>query len=106
MATQKHDTSKLPRWAQNEIQRLTANLEWAERRLNAGPDNSDTFADPYSENAVRPLGKGTVIQFGTDLGQRLRAHYERGLLVVSADEVLTILPRASNSIEMASERRR
>lgn len=58
------DLSRLPRWAQNRITALERDLAAARARLAAGPEDSDTFADPYSTDAVRPLGQGPLVRFG------------------------------------------
>jgi hypothetical protein len=55
---------RLPAWAQNKIGRLERDLEAARKTLAAGPEDSNVFAEPYSA-ARRPLGCGTMIQFGT-----------------------------------------
>lgn len=99
------DVSKLPKWAQTEIQRLERNLESANARLNTGPEDSDTFADPYFEESTRPLGRGTMIQFGEERGRRFRVRIDKdGRLDVSGDEGLIVIPRASNSILLESRR--
>jgi len=65
-----HDITKLPRWAQDRIGKLERDLAAERRKLSAGPENSDTFADPYA-SAPRPLGRHTRIQF---VGERDEFH--------------------------------
>ena len=101
--------AKLPRWAQQEIDRLKRNEEHYLKKLNAGPEDSDTFADPYA-SGKRPLGRGTLIEFvlgqnkhGRDQSVRVRTEQLRDgtvLLNVSGSDGLTVYPRASNSIEI------
>ena len=101
----KGDITKLPKWAQAEIERLTRDLESAYAKLNVGPEDSDTFADPYSE-ARQPLGKGTsiVFEFGEGHGKRINARLEGETLVVQGGDSLIVQPRASNSIYLRTER--
>jgi hypothetical protein len=63
------DVDKLPKWAQRKIEALERKIEALEREvadlrrtLAEGPEDSDTFADPYSDSP-RPLGSGTSVQF-------------------------------------------
>jgi hypothetical protein len=99
------DVTKLPKWAQFEIQRLEQDNATYLARLSEGPD-SDTFADPYSD-AKRPLGKGTIIQFdlGERFGQRINCRIdtlqngERVLDVMGGDTV-TIEPQSSNAFRV------
>jgi hypothetical protein len=97
--------ARLPKWAQNEITRLRADLEYNEKKLAAGPADSLVFADPYSDTP-RPLGNPTV-EFGTERGRRFRVRLDAdGLLEVSSDEGLKIQPRASNVIRLLPGRER
>lgn len=97
-----HDITKLPKWAQSEISRLERNLAHAEAKLAEGPEDSDTFADPYA-NAPRPLGKGTRIEFVADAERRDRFHAhltEDGILEVSGGSSLQIQPHAANVVRI------
>lgn len=96
-----HNITKLPKWAQNEIQRLTRDLEDARSQLRAGPEDSDTFADPYS-SAPRPLGKGPTIDFvfGEHWGEQFQARLEGKVLRVNGGNSIAVLPRASNLVEI------
>jgi hypothetical protein len=73
-----------------------------------GPDESDTFADPYSD-APRPLGHAVDIEFVTTSGAKLRACLGRdqvsGLidrLEISGDSLITVNPRAANVVWIKS----
>lgn len=95
---------RLPQYAQHEISRLAKDLEAAKAKLAAGPDGSDTFADPYG-SPPRPLGTGTKVRFG-GLGSNktFDVEYAGGTLEVtghrgSADR-MAILPMVSNSISV------
>lgn len=73
--TSQTDTDKLarlPRWAQDRIRTLESSLDAANERLSAGPDDSDTFADPYARfdgSQPQPLGKGVDVEYRVP-GQR------------------------------------
>lgn len=97
------DVTKLPKWARQEIERLERDLANANAKLSAGPEDSDTFADAYSRQAQRPLGKGTVVEFrfGEHWGQKFRARLEDGRLKVSGGNSIAVHPRASNVVEIA-----
>jgi len=101
------DINKLPKWAQQKIERLENDLAYAKERLTAGPENSNTFADPYGD--PRPLGEGTAIEFhlggADDRHKRIRVRItERGWLDINGGDMLIVRPNASNSIEVKSER--
>jgi hypothetical protein len=65
MMTEKpeHDLTKIPKWARQEIERLRTDVAYLREKLEAGPADSDVFADPYGDSP-RPLGRGTMIEFG------------------------------------------
>jgi hypothetical protein len=113
----KGDIRSLPVWAQQHVARLVQNIERLEvnlasanATLSAGPEDSDTFADPYSEGGARPLGRGT----------RLRLHStevyfdvhidDEGVLHVSAagklarSDGLAVYPHSSNSVRIRGGR--
>lgn len=107
----------LPKWAQQEMERLQQNADYWEARATVGPDDSDTFAfssPRYTSlgQEPKPLGRGERIFFHLNEDRDLRsggmvtAYVSRsGLLEVSVDDTLIVLPRAANSIQIASERR-
>lgn len=102
-----HDISKLPKWAQAEIWRLQRNESSYLARLSAGPDDSDTFADPYSD-APRPLGTGTSVEFRLDdVKVRVRVNRTRDgrpYLDVNGGDSVAVYPHASNAIMVRAER--
>lgn len=99
----------LPKWAQAEISRLQHDLKWLEAKLSAGPEDSRTFADPYSD-APRPLGLDPTIEFrlgeGEARGKRIRVKISEDgeVLEISGDDSIHIQPRSSNSIQIKSGR--
>lgn len=96
---------RLPRWAQDELLLLRKNLAHAEAKLAAGPENSDTFADPHS-GTVRPLGSGTQIRFGhAGHDGTFIAEYRDGKLHVTYrtrmhESALAVLPDCSNAVTL------
>lgn len=98
-----HDVSKLPKWARQEIERLTRDVEHLSAKLSAGPENSNTFADPYSDSK-RPLGLDTAVEFVLDQkrwdgrGSRIRVALQDGVLNVNGDDQLLVMPRAANTL--------
>lgn len=101
MARPERDISKLPKWAQNEIERLQHNLDSAHKRLAAGPEDSDTFADPYYDTP-RPLGCGTAIEFrvGPDWNQKFQARLIGEKLQIHGGDTIVVLPHASNVVSL------
>lgn len=92
---------KLPKYAQHEIARLAMDLEDARAKLAAGPEDSDTFADPYA-SVPRPLGKGTTIRFGGLGDQSFNVFWKEGALEVTGNrgskDAMAVLPCVSNSV--------
>jgi len=103
-AKAEHDRSKLPKWAQREIERQERDIAYLQGKLAAGPENSDTFADPYSEGAMRPLGRGTTVEFRINPQSKIRCRVmntHRGpVLDVNGDVGIYIEPTASNAIRI------
>lgn len=103
----KGDITKLPKWAQSEIKRLNNNVESLSARLAAGPEDSDTFADPYAETP-RPLGQGTTVEFrlsdGDAWGNRIRVRAKKGALYVLGGDGIAVFPQSSNTLVIKSER--
>jgi len=100
VARPEHDETKLPKYAQNELKRLRHDLARAKRTLSAGPEDSNTFADPYMDR--RPLGKDEVIEFvlgpGTD--NKIRVCVEGDSINLSGGTALQIEARASNAFSI------
>lgn len=103
MPPPERDLSKLPKWARQEIERLRADLAYTQEKLSAGPADSDTFADPYS-NAPRPLGCGTAIEFrfGNDWSQKFQARLIGDKLQINAGNTLVVFPHASNVVSIGA----
>lgn len=54
---------RLPKWAQQYIGTLERNLAHAHAKLAVGPEDSDTFLEPYGTPKLRPLGDGVSVRF-------------------------------------------
>jgi hypothetical protein len=99
------DRTKLPKWAQRELERLERDLEFAYQKLSAGPEDSNTFADPYA-SAPRPLGKDVTVEFrtGPERSERVLVRVEKGKLNINGGDSLRIQPISGNVIEVQPKR--
>jgi len=104
---------RLPKWAQMEMKRLIADRAFFAAKLAAGPEDSDTFADPTFDETKRPLGAGTTIEFDLadagDRQDRLRCrtdatHKGRKYLDVHGGDSLLVVPQAANAVRIFTER--
>jgi hypothetical protein len=92
--------ARLPAYARREIERLRADLADATKRLGAGPEDSDTFADPYRDQP-RPLGRGTPIQFGADDLANFNVRLDKdGALKIQSSDPIVIAPGAANTVRI------
>jgi hypothetical protein len=98
--------AKLPKYARDEIGRLRRNLDDAYRRLEAGPDDSDTFASPFAN--MTPLGRGVRIRFVVGDEERqeyVDAFVRDGSMTVQGGQSLAITLAGSNSFDVQIRRR-
>lgn len=102
---------RLPKWAQEKINGLKRDLQRANENivsLNEGPQDSDTFANPYSDLNRKPLGKGTTIGFYVDRQHGERKYFkveidkdnEGQFLEIYGSNSFLIEPRSSNVIQI------
>ena len=114
---------KLPKYAQNEIQRLRANLLHAQRKLDQvgvkrRPAKGDTFIADFCRSEQTILPKNTVIGFqvGSDSPDYVQVSYDvvRGMASLSDREqgeycniycrtaagALTVVPSARNTLHL------
>lgn len=56
---------RLPEWAKAELHRLSNSIEYWQKKLAEGPEESDTFRwnGGLAEELDTPLGEGSVIRF-------------------------------------------
>ncbi len=100
------DRTKLPKWAQDELTRLESDVARWKAKYEAGPADSDTFADDYLSR--RPLGTGERIVFviepgkvGHSIERRIDARLVgRELEVHGYADSLAIIPSASNHVKV------
>jgi hypothetical protein len=95
------DESKLPKYAQQELRRLRRDLEYFKNKLREGPEDSNTFADPFSD-APKPLGEDTIIQFQLN-GSKVRVRIDGDVLDVNGGGRLAVYPRGGNAILIRPE---
>lgn len=102
---------KLPVWAQQRLQALRADLEYAGRRLAEG-DTEDTriWADPYAD-VPRAVGEvGDNIRFVLPSGEVTIQLQEQGTLQIvcvgkRGSDSLVVQPRAANVVTVGIEER-
>lgn len=100
-----YDESKLPQWAQHELQRLRANVEhWRDKAL-AGPEESNTFTRHGMNHT--PLGLSPTIEFKLEERRSIIARFEpefgldsKGHLVIQASGRIHVQPQATNAINI------
>jgi hypothetical protein len=103
------DTARLPKWAQRRLQKLENDVAFYTAELAEGPENSDTFADPHSDTARRPLGTGTLIRFAItkrddgSVRDYIDARLDGDTLEIRASRRLTITPQSSNVVHARNE---
>lgn len=91
---------KLPRWAQQELDRLRRNLDHAKASRGEGPEGADTFIRD-SADGDQPVAKGQTIRFQTGTGIFDARPCEHGLEIRSdslGDRRMVILPQVSNQV--------
>lgn len=101
-----NDRSRLPKWAQRELERLERDLGAAHARLAAGPDDSDTFAfaRPDWNLTTQPLGRGVPVFFMLADGRSVQVRNDGDVVDVlvsgmaSAADGLQVMPRSSNHV--------
>lgn len=97
------DLSRLPKWARHRIERLEADNASLRAKLEAGPEDSDTFADPYGE-PPRPLGAGAHVRFGgLDSRKTFDVYIRDGELWIQVNddgERPAVFPQSTNTIRV------
>lgn len=101
---ERDDLGRMTKKAADYIELLERNLAYAREKLAEGPEDSDTFADPYSETP-RPLGQGTLVQFGASKHEGTwKVHVEEGQLSVNFQALgnydMVIVPVSSNLVRL------
>jgi hypothetical protein len=101
--------ARQPQWIRNTLFQLRMRLGEAERRiaeLTEGPADADTIAAPYGSYPLR-LKRGESIEFwlGSDPDEFVRVRVlrdssGRATLDLNAGTGISVLPRASNAIEI------
>lgn len=102
-----HDRSKLPRWAQSELEVLAADVAYWKGKANAGPDDSDTFV-MHADDDDQPLGRQPVVRFQVSGANRLRdsiqVYVDGDSIRVRGGDTIQVEPQASNVVRIRQER--
>jgi hypothetical protein len=103
------DIAKLPQWAQNRIRKLESDNADLQALLNEGPEDSNTFADPYSDLHRKPLGRDTDVAFYVNEREYFKVGLtkdgELDVYTTASPGAFSIKPRASNAIVLTLESR-
>jgi hypothetical protein len=107
----RHDLTKLPKWAQTLIAVLESDIRYLKAKVEAGPENSNTFADPHAD-PPRPLGQSPNIQFmlgRDDLRQYIQARIQQDhngtpYVYIMGGDSIVIEPQSSNTVRLRIER--
>ena len=95
------DHSRLPKWVQTEIARLTNDRDtWKEKYLR-GPEDANVFITSWPED--KPLGKNLNIRFRTEqpgFDQYFDVRVDRGELLIHGGRSLLIAPQVTNVIRL------
>jgi hypothetical protein len=104
MKPSNYDRTKLPKWAQQEFERLEANIKSLEkeRREMMGESNKPTNVYIWDGMDLIKLPRRTQIRFGDDSS---RAYFdvridEDGQLRILGGDWYSIYPEASNAIRL------
>lgn len=94
--------TKLPRWAQDEVKRLAANVEFYRKQAfqacSVEAKGTDTFIDNYDDSEVRGLPRGTSVSFRVK-DTLIRVRVEDGVLDVNAScDMILVRPWACNKV--------
>lgn len=104
--------AKLPMYARQEIKRLTADLAAAKAELNAGPEDSNTYAGRIigiADFPGKPLGQSPRILFVTGPGrgdgdqrESIEARVDRGGVELrsNGDYRIAVEPVGSNTVRV------
>lgn len=95
----------LPKWAQREIYMLQGKVADLAERLSVGPQDSNVFANPYSDSPT-PLGRDVAVDFriGPGWKHRLTVRIEGNRLTILGGDGIVVLPRSSNFVEIGVAR--
>lgn len=99
-------SNRLPVWARDRIHLLEQNLAYARARLAAGPDDSNTFADPYGD-PPRPLGTDVQVQWRLyngvyTVGCHVEAAEGDASLEVMTSRLLSVEPVSGNLVRIVN----
>jgi hypothetical protein len=91
---------KLPKWAQREFNKLTAELRRYDELIKCDDKPSDTTFRPPLNLSFKNIPSGSTVRFHLADDDYIDVLVIDGIVRVYASKVLALLPRASNSIYM------
>jgi len=100
---------KLPKYAQNEINKLRNDVEYYKKKVNQieGKEETNVYLTEGRIDNARPLPKNSQVMFvikpEEKLYQQIEVRIREGRLEVSGYRTLRIEPRASNVIHIFQE---
>ncbi len=96
----------LPKWAQKELTRLEAGVEYWKAKATVGPEESNTFLDPYAEKPT-PLGKDAHVAFVLGDRKSVQCYIQRDartgrpyLYVYGSGIYLAVEPSSANTLRV------
>ena len=113
MSKPTRDISKLPKWAQAEISRLTANEKhWKDAAMEMETGDTNVFQRDYGDfpaNDRKPMKRDSHILFVTD-DTEFEVGFRDGELEVTVNgsrghDRLAVLPRSSNVVVVGGRER-
>lgn len=94
----------LPKWVQEGIENLMRDNDSLRKKLAVGPENSDTFAEPYAD-PPKPLGRNAHIRYGgLDFHRTFDVNYADGQLYVRGNTdggQFVVMSQSDNCIRCA-----
>lgn len=100
---------KLPKYAQNEINRLRNDVEYYKKKVNQieGKEETNVYLVEGLLSDARPLPKNSHIMFVVNpdekIFQRIQISIKMNRIEVSGDRTLRIEPRTSNAVHIFQE---
>jgi hypothetical protein len=107
MTTTTRDVSRLPQWAQHEINRLTRDVEYWKSKATEGPEDSRVHV--VYRTGTRPLDSYAQIAFRWPDEQAFRGYHqitaviEDDALRIVGDGSILVQPWAANVIKVRTD---
>lgn len=102
---------RLPKWAQQRIETLEANVDYWKKKATAGPENSNTFVTTHGLEVDQPLGTGPTVRFMLkgEVAHAWRNSVDarvtkEGRLLLMGTDSIAVFPQSSNVVEVELRR--